>query len=238
MIKAYFADKDVGSVAALPGKLNGIQVWIHCMKEPDYITMLMSNYGTLDRKGDTRSRSWKIGHNSHHASFKYPELVYRHYKNRHHVDDHNNRRHQPISLEETWATKFWPHRVFAFLLAVAEGNAYLLNKHYRDDAEDSVLAFRRALATELINNTYGMEEKSSTASKSRKRRSRTTHELCSLPRGKIFSGERMVASHSYYPQKKCISCKRKVRTYCYCSPGVMRCNTCFTEHVLAVEMDG
>ena len=238
MIKAYFADKDVGSVAALPGKLNGIQVWIHCMKEPDYITMLMSNYGTLDRTGDTRSRSWKIGHNSHHASFKYPELVYRHYKNRHHVDDHNNRRHQPISLEETWATKFWPHRVFAFLLAVAEGNAYLLNKHYRDDAEDSVLAFRRALATELINNTYGMEEKSSTASKSRKRRSRTTHELCSLPHGKIFSGERMVASHSYYPQKKCISCKRKVRTYCYCSPGVMRCNTCFTEHVLAVEMDG
>ena len=29
MIKAYFADKDVGSVAALPGKLNGIPVWIH-----------------------------------------------------------------------------------------------------------------------------------------------------------------------------------------------------------------
>ena len=86
-----------------------------------------------------------------------------------HMDNHNNRRHQPISLEETWATKFWPHRVFAFLLAVAEGNAYLLNKHYRDDAEDSVLAFRRALATELINNTYGIEEKSSTGSKSRKR---------------------------------------------------------------------
>ena len=169
MIKAYFADKDVGSVATLPGKLNGIPVWIHCMKEPDYITMLMSNYRILERTGDTRSQSWKIGLNSHHVAFKYPELVYRHYKNRHHVDDHNNRRHQPLSLEETWVTKFWPHHVFTFLLAVAEGNAYLLNKHYRDNAEDSVLAFRRALATELINNTYGIEEKSSTGSKSRKR---------------------------------------------------------------------
>ena len=29
IIKAYFADKDVGSVAALPGILNGIPVWIH-----------------------------------------------------------------------------------------------------------------------------------------------------------------------------------------------------------------
>ena len=122
--------------------------------------------------------------------------------------------------------------------AVTEGNVYLLNKHYWDDAEDSVLAFRRALATELINNTYGIEEKSSTGSKSRKRRSRSTHELCSLPRGKFFAGERMVASQSYYLQSKCISCKRKVRTYCYCSPGVMRWNSCFTEHVLAVDMDG
>ena len=189
--------------------------------------MLMSNYGTLDRTGDTRSRSWKIGHNSHHASFKYPELVYRHYKNRHHVDDHNNRRHKPISLEETWVTKFWPHRVFAFLLAVAEGNAYLLNKHYRDDAEDGVLAFRRALATELINNTYGIEEKSSRGSKSRKRQSRTTHELCSLPRGKLFAGERMVALHSYYPQKKCISCKRQVWTYCYCCVATLASQSMF-----------
>ena len=106
MIKAYFADKDVGSVAALPGKLNGIPVWIHCMKEPDYITMMMSNYGTLERTGDTWSRSWIIGLNSHHVTFKYPELVCCHYKNRHHVDDHNKRRPQPISLEETWATKF------------------------------------------------------------------------------------------------------------------------------------
>ena len=173
------------------------------------MTMLMSNYGMLERTGDTWSRSWKIGLNSHHVTFKYPELVYCHYKNRYHVDNHNNRRHQPIGLEETWATKFWPHHVFAFLLVVAEGNAYLLNKHYRDDAEDSVLAFRRALATELINNTYGIEEKSSTGSKSRKRQSRSTHELCSLPHGKIFAGERMVALQSYYPQENVFPVKER-----------------------------
>ena len=202
MIKAYFADKDVGSVATLPGKLNGISVWIHCIKEPHYIAMLMSNYRTLERTGDTQLWSWKIGLNSHLVMFKYPELVYCHYKNTYHVDNHNNRRHQPISLEETWVTKFQPHCVFMFLLAVAEGNAYLLNKHYREDAEDSVLVFRRVLATELINNTYGIEEKSSTGTKSKKQQSRSTHELCSLSCGKIFQERE-------WSHRRAIICRKK-----------------------------
>ena len=173
--------------------------------------------------------------NSHHAAFKFPELVYHHYKNRHHVDDHNNRRHQPISLEETWATKFWPHCVFAFLLAEAEGNAYLLNKHYRDDAEDSVLAFRRALATEFKRTPMELRRRVQQAL-NRGNDDLGAHMSCAhCPAEKVFQEREWLRHTAITPQKKCISCKRKVRTYCYCSPGIMHCNACFTEHVLAVE---
>ena len=43
----------------------------------------------------------------------------------HAVDDHNNLRHSGVSFEETWATKRWENRVFAFLLAITEVNMFL-----------------------------------------------------------------------------------------------------------------
>ena len=53
-------------------------------------------------------------------------VFYNHYKFWHDaVDDHNATRHSPISLEVEWATKWWPNRVFAFLLSVTEVNAML-----------------------------------------------------------------------------------------------------------------
>lgn len=234
-IKSYFEDKDVGSVAALPGNLDGVPVWIHCMKEPDYVTMLMSSYGTLESMGQERPRQWRENGETKKTKFRYPEIVYLHYQNRHYIDDHNNRRHKPISLEEAWGTKRWPNRVFAFLLAVTEGNAYLLNKRYNaETAEDNVLHFRRSLAMEMINNPYVKKEEPLSATKAKRRRT-VAHELCTLPRGKQFHGERMVNAKSDYPQRTCVSCKKKIRTFCACSPGVYRCNGCFTEHVLSCE---
>ena len=38
-------------------------------------------------------------------SFRYPEVVHNHFQNRHSVDDHNAKRHSPISIEVVWATK-------------------------------------------------------------------------------------------------------------------------------------
>jgi hypothetical protein len=60
----------------------------------------------------------------------YREPFYHHYKYRYLVDVHNQRRDSPISLEDTWATKHWPCRVFAFLLTVSEVNAKLANKYF------------------------------------------------------------------------------------------------------------
>ena len=57
--------------------------------------------------------------------FNYPEIVRDRYTYRHTVDDHNNRRKSPLSIEKTWATSYWPNRVFAFLLEVIEVNLML-----------------------------------------------------------------------------------------------------------------
>jgi hypothetical protein len=67
---------------------------------------LMSTYDTCDRKGDERKRNWKEGGQKKEKHFKYPEVVYNHYTYRHYFDDHKSIRHQPISLEVTWAKKW------------------------------------------------------------------------------------------------------------------------------------
>jgi hypothetical protein len=59
------------------------------------------------------------------VSFDYTEPFFNHFKFRHQVDDHNNARHSPISLEESINTKDWKIRVFTFILAVVEVNARL-----------------------------------------------------------------------------------------------------------------
>jgi len=52
--------------------------------------------------------------------------------------------------------------------------------------------------------------------------------------GKFFCPD-MVDSKIDYPQAGCHSCKNKVRTYCMCSPGVLRCDDCFAQHVFDAE---
>jgi len=71
------------------------------------------------------------------------------------VDDHNLRRHAPISFEEVWGTKRWANRVFAFLLAVTEVNVLLASiKLYGEKYPGGQVEFRKKFAKELINNPY------------------------------------------------------------------------------------
>ena len=63
--------------------------------------------------------------------FKYCHLFGLHFRYRHQVDDQNNRRHAHISIERTWATKFWPDRNFAWYLAVTEVNTALADGNFR-----------------------------------------------------------------------------------------------------------
>lgn len=45
-IKAYFANKEIGTFNALPGTLDGVPFHLYCMKEEYYVMSLMSMYGT------------------------------------------------------------------------------------------------------------------------------------------------------------------------------------------------
>ena len=65
--------------------------------------------------------------------FTYRQPFGLHFKYGHQVDDRNNQRHAPISLEKAWATKFRPDRSFAWYLAVSKVNAALALGHFQND---------------------------------------------------------------------------------------------------------
>ena len=206
------------------------------MKEPDYTMMLMSTYGTNSTTNTKRSqRQFKDSQGQNRKEvIAYPEVVHNHYLYRHSVDDHNNKRHSPIGLEEVWATKTWEHRVFAFLLAVTEVNVKLAMEYFFQQEKTSQLDFRKQLAKALIYNDY-MEVDSP-----RKRpRPATTenqeHSLETLPVNTKFCGAKIVEACSEYPQKQCSICKKKrCRTYCSCTPGEHVCKGCYGIHMVKV----
>lgn len=234
-IKAHFMNRGVGDVDCWHGKLDEVQFHLHCMREPDYIMSLMSTYGTMDRIGEEKSRSWKENGVTKTTKFQYPEVVHNHYKYRHMVDDHNARRQSPISLEESWATRRWPNRVFAFILGVSEVNAMLAEAYFSDTPQPSMLDFRKQLAKELIHNSYDVKDDGKSIRKSRRKIEAHSHELLSLPKKTKFDGVKVVESVSDYPQFKCKTCNKRVRTYCRCSPGSIRCTTCHLRHVVECE---
>ena len=122
----------------------------------------------------------------------------------HSVDDHNNKRHSPISLEVIWATKFWPNRVFAFLLGVTEVNVNLAATYFCGQEPTGQIEFRKLLAKTLIYNTYYEEDDDKTPDKKWKHHE-SGHCLITLPKNKKILGPRIVSANSEYPQHKCVS---------------------------------
>ena len=59
-IAEHFENKVVGDVDAWPGVLDGVKFDIFAMKEPDYIMLVMSTYGTCDHRiGKENKREFK-----------------------------------------------------------------------------------------------------------------------------------------------------------------------------------
>jgi Transposase IS4 len=105
----HFANKKVDDVDCLPGKLIDQDFYIFCMKEPDYNMLLMLTYGSNKHiKRKTTIRNYKNSSGDMAIkSFNYPEVAYNHCHFRNSVGNHNNKRHQPICIEEIWTTKWW-----------------------------------------------------------------------------------------------------------------------------------
>ena len=88
------------------------------------------------------------------------------------------------------------------------------------------IEFWKLLVKTLIFNTYYDDEQDKTPDKKRKYWD-FGHCLIMLPKGKMFSGTRIISGKCEYPQHKCIACSKRVQTYCLCSPGIYQCAECF-----------
>jgi Transposase IS4 len=206
------------------------------LKEEPYVMTMMTTYGTTARVGKETERTIGPAGNRSKVKFNYPEVFGNHFMFRHMVDDHNARRHAPVSFEESWATKNWTHRVFAFLIAITEVNTALAMSFFYDKHDISQINFRKELAKELINNKYLVREQELGIRRARKRSNLVDHVLVTLPAFKKFKQGKMVPSAMQYGQYKCVGCPKRSRKYCQCSPGVFRCNECYATHKKQVDI--
>ena len=188
--------------------------------------MLMLTYGTQEQMGNEKYHKLTDGSI---RKFKYPEVLHNHFRYQHLIDDHNSKRHQPISLEVVWATQEWSCRPFAFLLAVTEVNVKLASEHFGGHEDKGMIAFHKQFAWELLNNDY-LKRKAAEPHSSASQCKEMDHVLISLLHGKKICGTEMVVSKLSYPQASCIRSHAKTRSYCKCSPGTYCCQHCFFEH--------
>ena len=135
---------------------------IYAMKEPDYVMSLMSSYSTNQCMGKETQCKWRSGGSTQRMTFQYPEVIRNHFLYRLAMDNHNGKRQSPISLEVVWGTKWWPNRVFAFLLAVTEVNVNLAMTYFLGQEVTGQIAFRSKLAHTLIHNRHYNDEEDMT----------------------------------------------------------------------------
>ena len=231
-IKDHFAAKEPGAFDAMKGKMENIDFYVYGMKEPDYVLLFMTSYGVEGRRGKEQVRTIEDGGVVRKIRFQYPEVCANHYNFRDSVDNHNGRRMYPIAIEEQWRTQRWANKVFQFLLGITEVNCNLLNSVYFGSELLGQVEFRHQLGNELINNPYLVTQEA----QRRTREAATVdleHSLTRLPPYKTFKKTRLHPCMTQYIQLKC-ACERRnrVRTYCKCSPGVMRCSECFKTHLI------
>lgn len=235
-IEKHMESKQIGEVDCLNGELDGEKYKVFVMKEPDYTMKLMSTYGGLTVCPGERETERYADGKKH--SFKYTTNFSYHFKYRHMVDDHNNLRHSNPSFEDTWVTKNWPCRVFAFLLAITEVNVYLYlrwkNWRLLDDSDFPTLhQFRKQLAFALIDNHFLIRDEADR----RVMRSSTSQkhflQRCPPYAKKFERGIWDLGAASMYQQHRCRgkSCRKMIRTFCACSPGTWMCSECFPKHI-------
>ena len=85
------------------------------IKYPNYVMLKMTTYGTLDHLegSDTQQRYKEAGGELVTKQLKYREVFRNDFNYRHQVYNNNNCRYSPISVERTWATKYWSERCHA-----------------------------------------------------------------------------------------------------------------------------
>ena len=101
--------------------------------------------------------------------------------NCHSVDDHNAKRHSPISIEVVWASKQWPNCVFAFLFVITEVNRFLSESCFTSWKHDSMMDYRKELTNLFIENQYLLQEELTEKQRSARIWQEISHGLVLLP---------------------------------------------------------
>ena len=162
------------------------------------------------------------------------ESFHNHFKFCHQVDDHNNSRHSPLSLDERWATKDWKHQVFSFVISLAEANASLWHRYFNDELPLPQVLFWKQFARELI--VYS-EEVVGTVRR-RKQEVQEVEEVlwyeeAAQMHARTWRGTEWTYLHTEYPQHICrtLNCQKRIRTYCNCNIGYWHCRICISKHI-------
>ncbi len=148
-IDAYMMAKPLGATETFVQELGGIQFFVYCTRDSDYIPKIMSTHGMLEEIQN--HPTWRFV-DGEWKTFKYAKPISRHNRAKHWVNDVNNRRHDPIGLEQVWQTKWWPNRQFTFLLPVAEVNCVQARTRARKEVPEPTLTFRKNLAMQMLCN--------------------------------------------------------------------------------------
>ena len=95
-------------------QMDGVPFHIHAMKEPDYIMMLMSTYGTTLKMGVTKRQHYTVegggGQKSGRVSiYKFCDMILT-------ITTHSGCIQSP--MEEIWMTMRWANHMFCFLLTI------------------------------------------------------------------------------------------------------------------------
>ncbi len=117
-IKTHLINKEVGALDAIPIFLNGVEKLLFWNEGARRCHVFESTYEMNEQMEEEKIWSWHSTRRLTTMSFKYPQMVYNHYKFWHCVDGNNSKRHSPISLEITQTTKRSEYCVFTCLLAV------------------------------------------------------------------------------------------------------------------------
>ena len=115
-----------------------------------------------------------------------------------------------------------------------EVNVNLTTTYFCGQNQKGQVEFWKLLAKTLIFNAYYNEEQDKTPDKKRKQWD-FSHCLITLPKGKTFSGTRIVSGKCEYLQHKCVACSKQVRTYWLYSPGINWYAECFGYHLASTK---
>ena len=109
-ILRHMQNKEVGDVGAVQGSIRWKSHHIMDIEEPEDVMLIMTTYGMFNSLVglDTQCRYKGADGELVTKKFNNCEVFGNHFNYRHQVNVNNNRRQSPISVESTWAKKYWP----------------------------------------------------------------------------------------------------------------------------------